>query len=459
MNSEAADPASLKWPDCSFPQSREEYTPQPITGLAVTYLIVPILLYFCVRGVFSFQYANINTAAASSYGGLVGVGPGTGSSSTLQRVELATVYLAALSLIFRNPKLLIAAWRLSPIPFCLASLGILSTAWSQDPLRSFLFGVMAMINLLFAVYLVERWTPDRLMQLYLTVGIVASISSLLVAAILPAAGVDHKSAMGALQGIYSHKNVCAMASITFMFTAILYPFRRYALLKRLACTGLFASLIVLSTSRTGWLLALLSLLFISSVRIIARFKGARRALIVVITCMTILVGAAVIVINYASIALLLGKDPTLTGRTVIWSTVFTSAMKRPVLGFGYNAFWLGFTGEAANAALMSQDLALSNAENGMLAMWLELGLVGVAIVLLMVWRTSRLARACLRVSSSPAVLWYATFLFFSGIYFILAGGKVMLPHSIDWTMYVITDAGLCLFLKTQRGAECIAEPF
>ena len=78
---------------------------------------------------------------------------------------------------------------------------------------------------------------------------------------------------------------------------------------------------------------------------------------------------------------MLGKDLTLTGRTGIWSAVLDSIAKRPLLGYGYQAFWLGLEGESYRI-ILAVSWVLAQAQNGFLDVMLEMGTVGLAIVLL-----------------------------------------------------------------------------
>ncbi len=56
--------------------------------------------------------------------------------------------------------------------------------------------------------------------------------------------------------------------------------------------------------------------------------------------------------------------------------------KRPILGYGFHAFWgRGLSGEATNIAL-STGWVLAHSHNGFLDIWLDLGAVGLGLVLL-----------------------------------------------------------------------------
>lgn len=73
----------------------------------------------------------------------------------------------------------------------------------------------------------------------------------------------------------------------------------------------------------------------------------------------------------ALVASLLGRDPTLTGRTdLIWSELIPLSLKTPVLGVGYGAFWIR----------PIFDFAINQAHNGYLDVFIELGAVGLLIL-------------------------------------------------------------------------------
>jgi exopolysaccharide production protein ExoQ len=72
----------------------------------------------------------------------------------------------------------------------------------------------------------------------------------------------------------------------------------------------------------------------------------------------------------------LGRDPTLHGRTGIWSVVLAQ-QTNPLLGVGYQTFWLGDRLTAVWGQLGAGFL--NEAHNGYLEIYLNLGLVGVAL--------------------------------------------------------------------------------
>jgi exopolysaccharide production protein ExoQ len=156
--------------------------------------------------------------------------------------------------------------------------------------------------------------------------------------------------------------------------------------------------------------------------------------------------------SYGAVAVALGKDPTLTGRVTIWRALASPISKNPLLGFGYAAFWLGFKGEAMNVALATGFRNLANAENGILQMWLELGLVGVLVLLYTLFEACKNAVTCLRLGAPSYVKWYCSILFLQ-LLALVDGGKYMFPNSIDWVLYVVACLGLAAQARRLKVVE------
>ena len=75
----------------------------------------------------------------------------------------------------------------------------------------------------------------------------------------------------------------------------------------------------------------------------------------------------------------LGRDMTFTGRTEIWHDVYQVASRSPLVGVGYGAFWIG---RLANIPWTEQmTWTLGQAHNGYVDTYLQLGWVGVFLLL------------------------------------------------------------------------------
>src|SRR5688572_18177434 len=105
-----------------------------------------------------------------------------------------------------------------------------------------------------------------------------------------------------------------------------------------------------------------------------------------------------------TLARMLGRDPTLTGRTNIWQTVL-STNTNPLLGTGYDSFWLG----PRLAQVWAVAGPVNQAHNGYLEVYLNLGMIGVVLLVGLlitsyrnIWRHAAEAR---NLTSLTLALW------------------------------------------------------
>jgi O-antigen ligase len=84
-----------------------------------------------------------------------------------------------------------------------------------------------------------------------------------------------------------------------------------------------------------------------------------------------------------------------------------------------------------------------------LQLWLELGLIGVIMLLVSLYRTCRNAVACFRSNTPGYAIWYMSILFITMLS-LVDGSKFMLWTSIDWMMYLMADIGLATEAKRLR---------
>jgi O-antigen ligase len=87
------------------------------------------------------------------------------------------------------------------------------------------------------------------------------------------------------------------------------------------------------------------------------------------------VAGVLLYLNFSGVLAVLGKDPTMTQRTVIWASVIPSVLKHPFLGYGFGAFWSGLNGESMQTILATGWME-GQAQSGYLDVLLQLGLLG-----------------------------------------------------------------------------------
>jgi exopolysaccharide production protein ExoQ len=135
-----------------------------------------------------------------------------------------------------------------------------------------------------------------------------------------------------------------------------------------------------------------------------------------------------------------GKDPTLTDRTKIWAFVL-SMHTNPLIGTGYQTFWLG--PRLQWFWTMAHLGHLTEAHNGYLETYLELGLIGDGLLILFLISSYRHACQKLRSNAVLAIFGMAAWMIFvfynmseaatdGGLLFmLLLLGTLRIPFSVS----------------------------
>jgi O-antigen ligase len=134
-------------------------------------------------------------------------------------------------------------------------------------------------------------------------------------------------------------------------------------------------LLVISNSMT----ALGSFVLASGLMISVSIPGLarRRALIHLIVLSIICLVFATLFLDLGSLLLeQLGRNPTLTGRTVLWEIVLAHS-GNPVFGTGFESFWLG---PRLESIWSMQWWRPNQAHNGYLEIYVTLGWIGIGLL-------------------------------------------------------------------------------
>jgi O-antigen ligase len=329
----------------------------------------------------------------------------------------------------------------------LVVLPFISTLWSEDPHKTLVASVELAVTMTFGIYLSIVFCARELRDIFVVFGWTTVILGALLAIWFPSLGIDHREGLEAWQGIFGHKNSAAVC-IALLFSAGLLKPTKGAVAKLLNMAFLSACIgfVVLTQSRTGWILFAAGMLFVFLIRLIQRF-ASREQLLVGLLVMIVTLGTTTVGVHYLPIMMSsLGKDVTLTGRTEIWNAVLHMIGTRPILGYGYQAFWDGFRGASASLQY-ALGWAVPHSHNGFLDVGLDLGAVGVLLVLWSLVQGIRNGLACIRAGTDRDAEWYLAILFITFASNLDERG-IMVPQCLEWMMYVL--ACVSLADKAQR---------
>jgi exopolysaccharide production protein ExoQ len=336
----------------------------PVEDLACVAIIAFFAVQGAIPGIAPVQAHEITGTARSTYTTIGGV-------ST--QLAINTVILL---LLLRHPRLLLRNLLTVPWAAMLGILAIASTAWSLDPLltlrRSLPFAFAGLFGLWFAV----RFSPRRQLCILRLAMLALALCTIGVVVFMPSIGLDHSPGHPAdWQGVFTQKNACGRVMV--LATCVIL-FGGRLTVRRLGTLGLFLFVLVMSGSRGAWMIEVAILVLWSVLRLARRSSPRLRTVIAAALPPGLVLVAAAAASAFHHLLILLGRDPTLSGRTAIWQQVLPFMLGRPWLGYGYNAFWRGAQGPSLQID-SSVHFIVEHAHNGFFEICLEIGIAGLAL--------------------------------------------------------------------------------
>ncbi len=421
----------------------------PVTRMALTYALLVPLMLFAVHGGFSFEHSTWNSDLYA-FGGKMAVVT-TDGEAMRDRLQTALGLTFCLGAMAAYVRILAGFAQRMPLMLFLPIYAMGSALWSQGPGTSLRSGLSLLVTTLFAFYLTERFNQRQQMELLTVVGACVAAGSVITAAAWPQFGLDHQQHEGALQGLFIQKNACAEATLFLLTPALALPaVGRYGQMLRALYIVLCLGIILMTQSRTGWAITLVYFGFAGSLRMLRAF--GRRDLLPLSAIL--FGGAGVIAVAMVSYPLLvlsvMGRSESFSGRLQIWGAIVASVMRRPLGGYGFDAFWSMLTGEATRV-FSATGWVVTSAHNGFLNVALELGLVGLALVVLTFVQACRHAMTAFRPGHSGYVDWCIGIVFLTIVY-NLDERTLMAPQCLPWILYIVACVGL---KKAAYSNECV----
>jgi O-antigen ligase len=194
--------------------------------------------------------------------------------------------------------------------------------------------------------------------------------------------------------------------------------------------GLTAWLLVKANSATS-----LATFFIGvCILLVMQVQAARRntkyiGTAIVVVALAIFVGDLVFDLT-ALFAEQLNRDPTLTGRTEIW-TLSLQFVANPLIGVGYDSFWHGMRLERLWEQLPAHPI---QAHSGYIDMYLQIGIIGLCLLSAVLLSVYKRVREGLAMGSGLAYLQFA-FLIQYLVYNITE--EAFKLHSFYWFSFLL----------------------
>lgn len=406
-----------------------------------TWILCAVLLVFASLYGFSFERGSMNTFVGAE---TFGIQAGSDSDALVIKLQSFFVYVLSFAFIATTGRSVVAALRKHFLIVGLLGWAAASVLWSTHPSTSAVNSVRMVLNVLLVVSLLERYSANDVMKIVMLVGSVAAVGSLVMVFFFPQYGLQARGqyALGAWQGIFGQKNICGLEMLAVLLPAFFVRLHhRYATFFRTGYILTVLLIIAMTRSAGAWIVTSLCLGFVGLLKVTERMRR-RDAALLALGCGGLVTALLLgFVFNFEALMYALGKDPTMTGRTVIWKVLERSIAKQPVHGYGYQAFWDGLQGESGNVAIQLNVAGYASAESGVLELWLEIGIVGLLLYAAIYGRAVWDAFRYLSRRTSPEVLWYASILFFVFVSNI-EGGLLLTPSNLTCILPFAAFIGL-----------------
>ncbi|HME39785.1 MAG TPA: O-antigen ligase, partial [Steroidobacteraceae bacterium] len=279
------------------------------------------------------------------------------------------------------------------LSIALASFFLCSAAWSVGPGASLRQGILYLFVVIGAAGIVSNLESDDFMDLLALVCFLTGVVSLVLLFVSPGNALTSD---GDFIGIFPQKNLLGQA-MAIGALACLHGLRTRSR-KRWRSAGMLLLITIIALESQSATSCVTIFFFCGTDALITLIRKGGVAQLLAIGAVVVLLTPCLLLAAYPeSLLEMIGKDPTLTGRTDIWTYVIPDIYQKLWFGWGYEAFW-----SPDNPAAMEIGESLRwfapQAHNGLLEMLLSVGLIGTAFLIFMLARNISLGVRCLRTS-------------------------------------------------------------
>lgn len=310
--------------------------------------------------------------------------PDQGETPILRLVWLPVYAVTAGLIIFRFNQV-IRAWPAWLMMFGLIGLAYVSQYWSIDPGVTERRVIAMALNSAFAVYLGAVFRGAALPRVLMHAGLVMAVGSLIMVFAFPSIGVHQFDNAGLWRGLWYEKNQMGLVMVVGAVSAAatlaadnLAENGRKPWVPLLAL-GLTTLLVLATQSKTSLLCWMLGVGLVGGWWTLKH--GGAAVTVAAVWLGVVTSAAAAWLWNSDSAVILeaLGKDPSLTGRTLIWEALMRKVAERPWTGYGFSAFW-GVDSIPAREIRLETQWPVPSAHNGWIDLLVQLGWPGAFAV-------------------------------------------------------------------------------
>lgn len=268
----------------------------------------------------------------------------------------------------------------------LLTLTCLSFLWSGAPEVTIRQAIAIFGTTLFSIYLVHNFDINEYVKLLAISLLITIVFSYFVIFLFPDLGISH-IIDSEWRGIFTHKNhlgvVSSLSVLIFLYLALTNNKWKWVWL-----IGLISSVGLLIGCESA--AAVIVTIFIVGIILLLYLAKKKPQLLWGLSLgLVFFVFFFVTLFSVPSVGQVLnffGKEGTLTGRVQLWDFCIFMAEKKPLLGYGYGAFWLGLDGPSAEIwPSINMGVGANHCHNGFIELVLAIGLIGLFITIIAYW--------------------------------------------------------------------------
>ncbi|WJL94751.1 O-antigen ligase family protein [Microbacterium sp. ET2] len=310
------------------------------------------------------------------------LGSGASSSNQVFSIAWASVHLVSVVIILSGK------WRFSDLitaPILFGLLTIVSSTWSSDPLASLLYGGMLTGNILVARQFALETSPRDIVRLvtFIIIALCGLGILLYYLGLDQTIWYDTRSRVNFfggefLRGLFPHR-------ITGAIYAVIGAVGAMAVMtgaRRIVSLVIASWFLLLSAAATGYVLIVVGFLAYAVARRSVRKKTSYQTFFVTRGILGV-AGAVAVLSLWETVLGALGRDGTLTARTLLWEWGLEAWRVKPLFGWGYNAYFE--SDHAAYAHALSEGLRyydVPHFHQSFIQTAVDLGLAGVLLVVI-----------------------------------------------------------------------------
>lgn len=309
---------------------------------------------------------------------------------------------------------------------------VASISWSYAPAISFRRVVAFSSLVLVSFCLVQMFTAKSLLRFFVVAVFIASCIGILEAILYPQnAFIGSGIRAGAFTGFYFDKNGGARVYAYSLLIIVGLEFykERWGLAALLA----ISTCLLMSRSATAAIMLIVGCLLIFMFKYWKANTASTNFLRLGLLLVVLTISGYTLLLLHDVLLEFLGRDATLTNRTIIWQLIEPYILKEFIFGYGFGAFWAS----DAVFGFLDRWSFIGNAHSGYYEAMLQGGIVCLLIVLAIAFKSLYLLFKAYIVGKSGALTATLIAIFCIQLAVNFIGFIVLNHNSVDMFLFLL----------------------